>query len=213
MANRQARLVLTHEEREKTASGPDGARFRIEYSGHTRTRTQRLFRFIGAMIDPRAWVHLLKMVNYYNYAHVRPRRTMTVGQGSMISPTATFAYGHRIKLGKRVVVGENVRLWAGPEHARIVVGDDTIFGPNVLVTAANYRFNDGAPIHAQPMNAADIVIGSDVWVGGGATILAGVNIGDGAVIAAMCVVTRDVDIGEIVAGVPARVIGTRKPTS
>lgn len=203
---------MTNDERQETVFGPDSTRFCIEYSGHKRTRTQRLFRLISAIIDPRAWFHLLKLVNYHNYAHLRPLRSMTIGQGTEISPTATFAYGHLISLGERVVIGENMRLWAGPQNARIVVGDDTIFGPNVLVTAANYRFNDGAPIHAQQMDAADIVIGADVWIGAGVIILAGVHIGDGAVIAAGSVVTRDVDNGEIVAGVPARVIGARKPT-
>lgn len=192
---------------------PNGDRFRIEYSGHKRTRIQRFLRFIGSIIDLRSWAHLLKLVNYYNYAHLRPRRSMIVGKGTQISPTATFAYGQRIRLGKRVVVGENMRLWAGPEHARIVVGDDTIFGPNVLVTAANYRFRDGAPIHAQRMDAADIMIGADVWIGGGAIILAGVNIEDGAVIAAGSVVTRGVCTGGIAAGVPARVIGKRDLTT
>lgn len=110
-------------------------------------------------------------------------------------------------------MGENTRLRAGPEHACIIVGDDTIFGPNVLVTAANYRFNDGAPVHAQHMDAADLLIGKDVWIGAGAIILAGVHIGDGAVIAAGAVLTRDVKKGEIVAGLPARVVGTRKRTS
>lgn len=187
-----------------------GDRFRIEHSRHKTTRLARFFRLVGSVIDPRAWAHLLKLVNYYNYAHLQPRRAMTVGLGTEISPTATFAYGQRIRLGARVVVGENTRLWAGPEDARVIIGDDTIIGPNVLFTAANYRFDDGAPIHAQRMDAADIVIGFDVWIGGGAIILAGVHVGDGAVIAAGAVVTHDVKMGDIVAGVPARAIAERK---
>lgn len=184
--------------------------FQIESSRHKTTRLARFFRFIGSVIDPRTWAHLLKLINYYNYAHLQPRRAMTIGLGTQISPTATFAYGQRIILGERVVVGENTRLWAGPENARVIIGNDTIIGPNVLATAANYRFDDGAPIHAQKMDTADIVIGVDVWVGASAIILAGVNIGDGAVIAAGTVVTRNVGSREIVAGVPAKVIGIRK---
>ena len=199
----------------KHGAPPDfvGTTFRVECSGKKLTRIERLWRLVTAIVDPRAWGHLLKLVNYYNYASVQPRRAMTIGAGTRISPTATFAHGQRIRLGAHVLVGENTRLWAGPEHARIIVGDDTIFGPNVLVTAANYRFNDGAPVHAQRMDAADIVIGKDVWIGAGAIILAGVHIGDGAVIAAGAVLTRDVKKGEIVAGVPARVVGTRKRKS
>lgn len=53
---------------------------------------------------------------------------------------ATFSYGERITLGHRVLVGEGCRLWAGPSAARVVIGDDTLLGPNVLVTAASYDY-------------------------------------------------------------------------
>lgn len=183
--------------------------FRAECSAHKRSRCQRLRRFAAGVLDPRAWAHLLKLVNYYNYTHVRPLRDMVIGPGCGISPTATFAYGERILLGERVVIGENTRLWAGPEHARITIGDDTIIGPNVIITAANYRFDDGAPIHAQLMEAADISIGADVWIGGGAIILAGRKIGRGAVVGADAVVTSDVQEFAIVAGSSSRTIGKR----
>ncbi|WP_370629256.1 DapH/DapD/GlmU-related protein [Paenarthrobacter nitroguajacolicus] len=52
-------------------------------------------------------------------------------------------------------------------------------------------------------------IGQDVWIGAHAVVLAGVSIGDGAVVAAGAVVTKDVPKGAIVGGVPAKVIGVR----
>jgi acetyltransferase-like isoleucine patch superfamily enzyme len=55
-----------------------------------------------------------------------------------------------------------------------------------------------------------VVIGSDVWIGARAVVLAGVTIGNGAVIAAGSVVNKDVNDYDIVAGVPARVLGNRK---
>lgn len=58
-------------------------------------------------------------------------------------------------------------------------------------------------------NKGDIVVGNDVWIGYEAVILAGVKIGDGAVVAARSVVTRDVEPYTIVGGVPARPIRRR----
>ena len=59
-------------------------------------------------------------------------------------------------------------------------------------------------------NKGDIVIGNDVWIGGRVIILPGVKIGDGAIIGAGSVVTKDVSEYDVVAGNPARVIKNRK---
>lgn len=78
-----------------------------------------------------------------------------------------------------------------------------------MIAATSYRFGDGAPIKSQKMDAGDIVIGTDVWIGAGAMVLADVRVGDGAVVAGGAVVTRDVEPGNVVGGVPAKVIGER----
>ena len=57
----------------------------------------------------------------------------------------------------------------------------------------------------------DVNIGNDVWIGYGATILSGVRIGDGAAVGARSVVTKDVEAYSIVAGNPARKVGSRFP--
>ncbi len=62
----------------------------------------------------------------------------------------------------------------------------------------------------QRKHEADVVIGRDVWLGVRATVVAGVTIGEGAVVAAGAVVTKDVPRGAVVGGVPARVIGWRE---
>lgn len=174
------------------------------------SRGQRFLRLIGASLDPRAWAHMIKVVNYYNYTHVAELRKITRRGRQNISPTASLANGHNIELGDRVSIGANTCLWAGPGAARIVVGDDALIATSVMITAANYRFDDGSPVTAQSMDESDIFIGRDVWIGHGAIILPGVRIGDGAVIAAGAVVTRDVAPMAVVGGNPARLIRMRR---
>lgn len=177
------------------------------------TRLQRLFRLIRSVLDPRALGHAAKLVNYYNTTHVTELRQATKGQGLMISPTASFANGRNIVLGNRVHIGANSSLWAGPGTGRIVLGDDVLIAPGVMVTAANYRFNDGSPVNDQAMDEGDITIGADVWIGYGAVILAGVTIGEGAIIGAGALVRADVPPRAIAVGNPARVIGSRLASS
>lgn len=174
------------------------------------SRMQRFVRLIGAALDPRAWAHALKLVNYYNYSHVKPLRDVQRGPGCAISPNASFANGARVSLGARVTLGARVALWAGPAHGRIIIGDDVLFAPDVMVTAANYRFNDGSPVTRQAMDEADVVIGRDVWLGAKVVVLPGARIGDGAIIAAGAVVRGEIPAMAIAGGVPARVIAQRQ---
>jgi acetyltransferase-like isoleucine patch superfamily enzyme len=69
------------------------------------------------------------------------------------------------------------------------------------------KFAAGKKVH--PIKTGDIHIGNDVWIGVGVIVMGGITIGDGAVIAARAVVTRDVDPYTIVGGVPARFIRSR----
>jgi acetyltransferase-like isoleucine patch superfamily enzyme len=170
---------------------------------------ERWLRFLSGISDPRAWMHLLKLVSFYNHSHVQPLRRLQRGSGCQISPTATFAYPERISLGDRVLVGEDCRIWAGPSTGHIKIGADTMLGPGVLLTAANYRFRDGTPVSKQLMDEADVVVGADVWIGARVTILPGAVLGDGAVVGAGSVVRGVIPSMSVAVGIPARVRGSR----
>ncbi|CTQ49341.1 acyltransferase [Jannaschia donghaensis] len=163
----------------------------------------------GRLLDPRVLLHGIRMLNYYGYAHVRPRGRMTCGTGVRIAPNASFRSGERIELGDAVQLGERVSLWAGKTTARVMIGARTTLGPDVFVTAADYGLAAATRIVDQPMEERDVVIGADCWIGTKAVITAGVTLGDGCVIGAGSVVTRNVPPGAIAAGVPARVIRQR----
>ena len=165
------------------------------------SRMDKLLRLLKSALDPRAYAHVFKLINYYNYMHVTPLRQIEIGPGAAISPNSSFANPERIKIGARFSLGAYSSLWAGPGQGRIIIGDDVLFGPDVMVTAANYRFNDGTPVTKQAMDEADITIGNDVWIGAKAMILPGAVIGDGAIIGGGAIVMGEIPAFAIALGV------------
>lgn len=190
----------------KEIGGPDGAlahKLRL-------SRAQRFWRLLRSTFDLRAWVHLVKMVNFYNYTHVQPLRKMQLGPNPSISPTAAFSYPERIVIGARVHIGFRCVIWAGPGKGRVVIGDDVLFGPEVMITAGSYRYNDGRPVTDQASDEADVVIGDDVWLGARVMVLPGARIGDGAIIGAHSVVRDEIPAMAVAVGSPARVVSERR---
>jgi len=81
---------------------------------------------------------------------------------------------------------------------------------NVSFRTADHEYADlSIPMMEQGERPLPIVVGDDVWIGANATILRGVTVGRGVIIAAHAVVVKDVQPFDIVGGVPARTIGTR----
>ena len=173
------------------------------------SKPAKLLRLLGSMLDPRAYAHAIKIINFYNYSHVQPMRAISLGSDPAISPDASFTNPERISIGDRVRIGSRCSLWAGPRDGRIVLGDDVLFGPEVFLTAANYRFNEGSPVTKQAMDEGDVVIGNDVWLGARVMVLPGVTIGDYAVVGAGSIVTKNIPRGAIAVGAPARIVGKR----
>ncbi|MFN0010116.1 MAG: acyltransferase [Phycisphaerales bacterium] len=91
----------------------------------------------------------------------------------------------------------------------IEVGNDTMIGPGCYITDHDHGTALGQKMHEQPLVSVPTRIGRDVWLGAHAVVLKGVTIGDGAIVAACTVVTRDVAAGAIVAGSPVRMLGMR----
>jgi acetyltransferase-like isoleucine patch superfamily enzyme len=125
-----------------------------------------------------------------------------------MAPNVSLRNGERIEIGAHCNIGTRCSLWAG-ERARIVIGDHALFGPEVFITAANYRSARGTPIKEQPRDEADVVIGEDVWLGARVIVLPGVTIGAGCIVGAGSVVTKSLEPYSIAVGVPANVVGRR----
>jgi acetyltransferase-like isoleucine patch superfamily enzyme len=170
----------------------------------------KLGSLLLSIIDPRCYLHALRMIHYYNYSHVRERRRLTVGRGTGIAPNVSFRNGSRITLGRDCHIGERCYLWGGDNTGRILIGDFVSIAPDVFITASDYQFAKGLPFRSQPRTERDIRIGSDVWLGARVVVTAGVTIGDGCIVGAGAVVTKDLPPGSIAVGVPARVVGKRE---
>lgn len=107
--------------------------------------------------------------------------------------------------GKNIHVGDNFHAdynCTMLDVAEIHIGDNCLIGPDVGIYTAGHRLS--AEHRTEDGYGIPISIGNEVWIGGHCTILPGVTIGDGAVIAAGSVVTEDVSPMTLVAGNPAK---------
>lgn len=111
-------------------------------------------------------------------------------------------FGKNTHVGKRFYMGSMCTVL---DCARVDIGDNVIFGPNVKIITIEHPTNPEKS-SAGLETAKPIKIGNDVWVGGGATVLPGVTIGNGATVGAGAVVNQDVPDNVVVAGVPAKII-------
>ena len=115
----------------------------------------------------------------------------------------------RIDIGDRVAMNANVYLNACT-GGTIQIGSDVSIGPNVVMRTSDHRFDAiDRPIREQGHISGTITIDDDVWIAANVTVVGGVRIGRGSVVAAGAVVVRDVDAYTLVAGVPAKFIRSR----
>ena len=134
-----------------------------------------------------------------------------LGEGSRIQGPIQFHYGVHTKIGKNFFANFNFTV---QDDGEVIIGDDCNFGPNVTIVTPVHPMlpeerralyaPDGSPAHlcwAKPVR-----IGSDCWLGANVVVCPGVTIGEGCVIGAGAVVTRDIPPHSFAAGNPCRVI-------
>lgn len=92
----------------------------------------------------------------------------------------------------------------------IEIGNNCLFAGFVYVNSSNHKIEHGELIRKQGYTGAPVLIGEDVWLGGHVTVTQGVRIGDGAVIGANAVVTKDIPPYAIAVGSPAKVLKYRE---
>jgi len=135
-----------------------------------------------------------------------------IGQGVRLSARTTFSGARAapeppiISIGEGTYIGHRVVLRAG---RKLTIGRRCYFASNVFLSGdpghpldPERRRSEPAPLES----LSTIEIGDDVWIAEGAAVIGEVRIGDGAVVAARAVVTKDVPPRALVAGAPARVV-------
>jgi maltose O-acetyltransferase len=142
-----------------------------------------------------------KAIRYCFAKHV-----CTLGKDVNIERNAFFT--PEVTVGDRSGIGVNCEVY-GP----VTIGENVMMGPEVVIYTSGHDFSrTNIPMMDQGSTPAEPVrIGSDCWIGRRAMIMPGVQIGDGCVIGAGAVVTKDIPPYSVAAGVPARVLRSRIP--
>ncbi|MDQ6525028.1 sugar O-acetyltransferase [Nocardioides sp. LHD-245] len=158
-----------------------------------------------------AYIRAQELTEAYNATGVRERGRRTeilgdllgaIGEATAIRPPLHVDYGRQLRIGARAFV--NFGLVA-LDVAPITIGDDVQIGPNVQLLTPLHPLEAGLR-RDKWENALPIVIGDNVWLGGGVIVCPGVSIGADTVVGAGSVVTRDLPAGVLAVGNPARVV-------
>jgi acetyltransferase-like isoleucine patch superfamily enzyme len=169
--------------------------------GHRRARCRLLSREDGVKIHPTV--------------DIRSPERLVVGAQTFIDRGVVLHCGGMdwsppeggILIGARSYIGPNSVLFGA---GRIEIGESALISPGVVITSHQHTFaRDDLDVREQPLQFGRVVIERDVWVGANATILPGVRLGEGSVVGAGAVVTRDVPPRTVVLGVPAEVARER----
>ncbi|MEG8040238.1 sugar O-acetyltransferase [Sphingomonas sp. LR60] len=152
-----------------------------------------------------AW---LERYNRASTATVAERHALLVeglghaGRGATIRPPFQCDYGYNIHLGEGAFLNFGCTVL---DVVPVQIGAGTQIGPGVQILTADHPRD---PVQRGRMLefGRPVIIGRNVWIGGGALILLGIIVGDDAIVGAGSVVTRDVRAGAAVAGIPARLL-------
>ena len=154
------------------------------------------------------------LTNKYLISSMKRNMLGHVGKNVVINRRVRANGWHNIHIGNDVSISHECLFMC--TRANVYIGDHVMFGPRVTVITGGHRtdmigryMKSVTNMEKRPEDDRDIVFKGDNWIGANSTILKGVTIGEGAVIAAGAVVTKDVPAYAIYGGVPAKLIKMR----
>lgn len=143
------------------------------------------------------------------------KEKISIGKNVIIrGELVVYGHGGKIEIGNNCFIGIGTRIWSG---INISIGNNVLIAHNVNIHDNNshpinylerrehyhHIFTTGHPLDISTLNDAPVIINNDVWIGFNASIMKGVTVGEGAIIAAGSVVTKNVLPFTVVAGNPA----------
>lgn len=166
--------------------------------------TPDIYRFMVRMSDEARRITFELNASYHTPDEVR--RLLSELFGKSVPDSFGVFPPFYTDFGKNIEIGENVFINACchfQDHGGVRIGDNCQIGHNVVFATLNHGI---APEDRKAMYPAPIVLEKNVWIGSNSTILAGVTIGENAIVAAGAVVSKSVPRNTIVGGVPAKFI-------
>lgn len=165
----------------------------------------RWFRIRNPHVEVEGFFFLERGAELYcrrGYARMRIGKWCWIGHGN-----ALRCHEGTLTIGRKVVFGRKNTINC---YLDVEIGDDCIFADWIYVCDFDHKFDDlSMPIKKQGIIKSPVKIGADCWIGEKATVLRGVEVGFGSVIASHALVNRDIPPRSVVGGVPARVLKTR----
>jgi len=140
---------------------------------------------------------------------IKGLKNIKVGKNFKISRNSSiYARNGYLSIGENCAMNSNSTI--GSDNGEVLIGDNVMIGQNVVIRAADHDYSStDEPIIFQGHVPGKIIIGNDVWIGANCVITKDVKIGDGSIIAAGSVVTKNIPSYNIAGGVPAMIIKKR----
>lgn len=134
-------------------------------------------------------------------------RRIVTSFGNNVNIEKNAMFSPELRIGDNSGIGINCEIYGS-----VTIGNDVMMGPEVIIYTSGHRHDrTDIPMRDQGSSKVEpVTIGNDVWIGRRAMIMPGVTVGDGVIIGAGAVVTKDIPDYCIVGGVPAKVLKMRK---
>ena len=184
-------------------------KFQDKASSYNRVLLDVLITRLKLLVNPKIKIGKNSTIKYSSEFKLTDGAKLVIGSNCTIKENSYFLLtkpNPYLQMGDYVGIGRNCYI-AIKDHLEI--GSYTRIGPNVTILDQDHTYEKSDLIMNQHADIQKVKIGKDVWIGANAIVLKGITIGDGAILGAGSIVTRDIPPYEIWAGVPAKFIKER----